>query len=612
MRLKEKRLMPAGGSQLLFEFDLPSLKPDPPFFPRFLPTPAPKPLTAAKAVALIPSWDDLTMPRRRTLCSAVRTLGRALGLPLDAITMDPEQLDRALEGVTGATARIRSNSLRTYKNSLSYVLRRLELLPSNRPELTAPWQALYDSIQDRSIRTGLRHFLVFVSSRGLLPDQVSPETVVAYHDHLLNQLLRRKPDKQARRVVRTWNDATDKVDGWPPTRLAMPIKTVRFTLPLDRYPSSLQAELQALTARLSGEDQVGLFTGDGPPTPLSPSTVKSRRYNIRQALGALVELGWDPAAITSLSMLVEEATFQAILDFYFQRARGQKTSQLGGIASALMIVARYHARLPQGRLSILRGYAKKAMPKRRTTMTEKNAGRLSRLDDLQTEARLVYLPKQLMNIARDFLSKGQRQHAGWTAAVAVAVKILLFCPMRSKNLVALRIGTNLARLGRDTDCITHFRVPRRDVKNKQAIEWPVHPDTSDFIQTYLKEFRPLLPYPDNAWLFPGRDQGDQHRDQVGLAQAISHAIHKHVGIAMNVHLFRGYAAKVLLEESPEATDDLRQLLGHTGLETTVAYYVHFRGKAIAKRFNKIVFAKYNWAARLLADPQRVPSAGRMA
>ncbi len=604
--------MPVGCSQLLLEFEPALLKPDPPLSQRFLPTFASEPLTAAKAVAIIPSWDDLTISRRRTLCSAVRTIGRALGLPLDAITMDPEQLIRTLESVAGATAGLQPNSLRTYKNSLSYVMRRLDLLPSNRPELTAPWQALYDSVQDRSIRTGLRHFLVFVSSRGLLPDQVSPETVVVYHDHLLNQLLRRKPDKHVRRVVRIWNDAIDEVGGWPPTRLAMPIKTVRFTLPLDRYPPSLQAELQALTARLSGEDQVGLFTGNGPPTALSPGTVKSRRYNIRQALGALVELGWDPAAITSLSMLVEEAAFQAILDFYFQRAHRQKTSQLGGIASALMIVARYHACLPEGQLNTLRAYAKRAMPKRRTTMTEQNAGRLSRLDDPQTEARLVYMPRHLMNIARGLLSKGLRQQAGWTAAVAVAVKILLFCPMRSKNLVALRIDTNLARFGRDTGCITHFRVPPKDVKNKQAIEWPVHPDTSDFIQTYLEEFRPLLPYAENVWLFPGRDQGDQPRDQVGLAQAISHAIHKHVGIAMNVHLFRGYAAKVLLEESPEATDDLRQLLGHTGLETTVAYYVHFRGKAIAKRFNTIVFAKYEWAARLLADPQRVPRGGRVA
>ncbi len=579
-----------------------------PFDPSRKPPPSPPlpsgALTAAMVVAIIDTWDDLPVPRRSTLRSAVRALGPALGLPLERILMDPIQLHPAMSGATAAMAGIRAGSFVTYKSSIRHILRRIELLPNNRPELTAVWQVLYDLLSDKFVRLGLGGFLVFVSERSLLPDQVSSNTLVAYRDYLLNQLRQQKPDKHVRRVARVWNAAIGNVPGWPGIRLALPAKCVRFTPPLTHYPVSFQADVQAFANRLSGENQKGLFTGDGPPTRLSPSTIQTRLKNVRQAAGALFMLGRDPASITSLSVLVEEEAFKAILDFYFERIGRKKTTHLGGIASALMIVAHYHCRLSPAQLAILRDYAKEARPKRRTMMTEKNASRLSRLDDPHTEAKLVCLPDQLMREARRFLKQGQSRQAGWTAAAAVAVKILLVCPMRSKNLVELEIDTNLVRFGHRTNRITHLRVPRHKVKNTQPIEWPIDAEISDVIQCYLTEFRPLLPYHDNAWLFPGRDRTDRHRDQIGFTQAISQAIRKHVGIEMNVHLFRAYAAKVLLEENPEAIEDLRQLLGHTGLETSIAYYVHFRGKAVARRFNATVFGKYRWAVRLLATQQR--------
>jgi integrase len=201
-------------------------------------------------------------------------------------------------------------------------------------------------------------------------------------------------------------------------------------------------------------------------------------------------------------------------------------------------------------------------------------------------------------------------HPNTAPSAAQAIALIDTWDDLSPNLVELRLDTGLQRLGPKGRRITHILVPTAQVKNHQRIDWPVPPSIADFMQVYLDEFRPLLPHHDNAWLFPHRDQPDQHRDQVGMCNAICHAIRKHVGIEMHVHLFRGYAAKTLMEENPGALDDLRLLLGHKGLEMAIKHYLHFRGKQVARRFNAIVFEKQRKAALLVAA--RRQKAGRTA
>lgn len=163
------------------------------------------PLTAADVVAIIPTWDDVSPKVRRTWRSAVRVLSPALGLPLEAIPMDPVHLNRAMKNVTAATARVSDASFRTYKNSIRQVLQRLGALPTDKPFLTPACQALLDALPDHFEQIGLRTFLGFASSRGLTPEQIDARTIVAYGEYLLTQVLRRRPDIQVRRIVRVWN-----------------------------------------------------------------------------------------------------------------------------------------------------------------------------------------------------------------------------------------------------------------------------------------------------------------------------------------------------------------------------------------------------------------------
>ena len=119
------------------------------------------------------------------------------------------------------------------------------------------------------------------------------------------------------------------------------------------------------------------------------------------------------------------------------------------------------------------------------------------------------------------------------------------------------------------------------------------------IDRYIREFRVHHRHADSVWLFPARDTADRPRARAGLASAISQAILRHVGIEMHVHLFRAYAAKVLLNECPGAVDDLRQLLGHKGLETTLAYYTHFRVKQVGQEHLDRMTSRQAAATRLI-------------
>ena len=137
-------------------------------------------------------------------------------------------------------------------------------------------------------------------------------------------------------------------------------------------------------------------------------------------------------------------------------------------------------------------------------------------------------------------------------------------------------------------------------KNEVLIEWPIGRETSAFLDRYIREFRPLLQHAGGDWLFPARNGADMGRRKGGLAVAMKHEIHRAIGVAMNVHLFRTFAGALILEDNPHAVEDLRLVLGHKGLEMALMYYARFNQGAAAKRLDAIVTGKRK-ETRLLAQ-----------
>jgi hypothetical protein len=61
-----------------------------------------------------------------------------------------------------------------------------------------------------------------------------------------------------------------------------------------------------------------------------------------------------------------------------------------------------------------------------------------------------------------------------------------------------------------------------------------------------------------------------------MSELVVGLVDEHVGIVINMHLFRAFAACIHLEFHPYALNDVRMLLGHATFDTTLQYYAYVR------------------------------------
>jgi integrase len=560
--------------------------------------------TAADAIRAVTTWTDLPERRRRDLRAALGVLERASGRPLDLIALEPEAVRDLLGRATAAALRISDGTLRTYRSGLLYILGRLGLIAQrSQPAEGLPpiWSDLLDRLPDRYWRMSLVGCARFCAARSVAPEEVDDAVLQAFAEHLRNSDIRITAWVRARRAGAAWNRAVDTIPGWPPQRIGdVQTRQRRYSLPFNEYPATLQEEIARFAARLGSvtpDGRSSLFTGDGPPVPLRPAAIGAHLAALRLALAALVHSGTVPERVTSLAFLVEHR--RTALDWHFMRAGKRPTHTTSAIASVLNIIAKYEIRLTGEALRVVLADLRRAHPPKQREMTGKNANRLRELEDPAREAALLHLPARLMPIDAKLRDDGMHNagsatrtsREAWLASIAVAIEILLHCPLRLTNLTGLRIGVHLRFSEGRVRRPTHIVVEPDEVKNGTRIEWPLERAIADLIARYISVFRPLIARPGSDWLFPSRDHSDRPRDKTTFSTAITDTIHEHVGVPMNPHLFRAFAGALILAENPHAIDDLRAVLGHRGFETALIHYRAVSARGAAQRLNGIVAGK---------------------
>ncbi len=156
-------------------------------------------------------------------------------------------------------------------------------------------------------------------------------------------------------------------------------------------------------------------------------------------------------------------------------------------------------------------------------------------------------------------------------------------PTRIRNLSELRLGQNLKAHDTRGGRITHMVLAAHETKNRNDCTWAVEPDLADFIAHYLKRHRPALAPMGGDWLFPSGPTKSGPLTAERLGGAIKEIIAEEVGAVMNPHLFRAFTARLVLETSPGALEDVRQLLGDKSLQTVLAHYALIEPAAAARR-----------------------------
>jgi len=406
-----------------------------------------------------------------------------------------------------------------------------------------------------------------------------------------------------------------------------------YSPPLEAYRASFREDAESFLAHLACTDEREIFPDDVavPRTksprsrrrPLSRRTVETRRAQIRWAAAALVETGHPPESLRTLRDLVQPVgRVRDILVFHRRRAlerRGidagaaeakrldVRTTHLAGIADVLRQIAVYHFKdspegpLPEADVARITAWANSVAPEARVTMTDKNMRRLRALVEPRTYALLLHYPRALMKRAAAVQAGGPDREpnpraAALLAMYAVALEILTVCPLRRDNLAGLRLDRHLRR-ARPGGLISDIHLAAAEVKNAEAVHWPLAPGSARLVEEYLRKHRPHLAEAGNPFLFPGR--GQRGRGAQDLAIGLTKLVEREIGVEFNLHLMRHFAVLLYLRAHPGQYEVVRRILGHRKVETTKTFYAGLEGAAAAGLHQAVVCDERR-ATRLLA------------
>jgi integrase len=540
------------------------------------------PVTLADVVAHVLARVDLPLHRRQDLASAVRAVCRSIGKPPGQVAADPVGLGRSIALLTPADTGVSPGRLRNIK---SLVGKTLELagvttVPRrSRQPLSAAWTELLEQLVDPEARYGLSRFARSCSGRGIEPSQVDDTVANQFGDALATESLVTRPKQMHRTTCITWNQAVDTIPDWPQRTLEVPERRRIYAVPLSTFPASFGADLDAFLANCAGED----LLDDDAAHPASPATIGSRRKQLLAIAAALVQTGRDPQTVRALDDLVEVGAAKTALKFFLARKQNQKTGHLHNLARVLVTVARHWVEVEPDHLAELQKLRKRVDPGK-TGLTAKNRARLRQFDDQQHIEALVRLPQRVFQDVR------KRDRGGVADAVkirdALALALLLVAPIRIKNLAGLDLERHLVRTRPGRNGIVHLVIPAREVKNKNDLEFELPAEVVELLDIYVERYRPRLVSVPSPWLFPALDGGP--KAAAALGAQITKMVKAQAGLALNPHLVRHLAAKLILDDSPGAYETVRQLLRHKSLETTVRFYCGAEEKTAFRQYDGIL------------------------
>ena len=529
---------------------------------------------------------DLSEGRKRDLISGLRRVARALGRAPQEVPADTRWLQPRLAAVApaalGLTAKSWQNALSDARSAMGHVgivkrrNRRLD-------ELAPAWQDLWTSVrasQDRSITAALYRFVHFLNTAGVAPDRVTQADAEAYLVALEADEISKSPQGAWRAAINNWNLAQDRIAGWPMIRLSLPRRQVVHKLPDDALSPEFLDDLAALMRRMAAPDP---FAETGPSRPLRPNTLFQYERQIKRFASILVTDGVPARDIPTVAALCDPRMAERGLRVMVAR-RGNRTGKL--IAETAALLRNLATKLDLGadvRKRLVGLAAKVAVPAQKG-MTEKNSTRLRVLQDEKVLRRLLDLPEVLFDRA---MKKGTPYAAALAREEALAIALLLACPVRISNIAGIHIEQHLQRPG---DGRVFLVLAGEEVKNALPIEFELPDDVRRMITRHLASRSPLLCPPGTPWLFPLRN-GSGPMDGNVLSSRLRKRIRKEIGVVMNAHLFRHLAAMIWLDANPGAYEAARRLLGHSELSHTINLYSGLEARSAMQAYGRVLAEK---------------------
>ncbi len=528
---------------------------------------------------------ELDPCRRREMCSALRTVCRALGADPGSVPAEPRHLRVRLAKATAAAAGVSTGRWSNVRSLSLKALKRagINSMPGRPREPHAPaWEGLRAGLPDRHFQSGLSRFMSYCTKRGIMPDDVSADTFAQFGAAVEGSLVR-DPGAVYRDSCKLWNRAAESVPGWPELRAEVPVRRRDFAVGVDAFSASFREDLERFLSKGAEPD---VFS-DSYSKPVRPLTLRNRRQNIMMAATALVQSGFPAAQVTRLDVLVDFANAKAALRFLYGRAGGKTTGHIYQIATLLKTIARHHVHSGEEALAPLHDLCRALKPKA-NGLTDKNKTFLRQFADLNKLVALLTLPQRVVAATERRDADRRREAVGVELAVAVAIELVI--PIRADNLAGLRLDGHIHRVGDKA----YLTIPAEETKNLNAIEAELPRWVVRLLDLYLEHYRARLAPTPSPWLFPGEAGG--RRRAGGFGAQISAFIAKEAGVTMTPHQFRHLAAKLYLDRHPDGFETVRRLLAHKSIETTMRFYRELESVLATKRYGEFV-------EQLLADAQ---------
>ena len=595
-------------------------------------SPTPRGLTEAEAVARIKTWDTFDEPYRAKLCASVEmsfAIQAAVVAPDHGpILFSVEALNHTLwekaPAFFGIHSRYDFNSL---IRNLRTVATHLGLL-APKPPMTPACKALYDALRSTERKKSLRSFMDFLSLYVIDPATVDQATLNLFETWMWSNDLRKDIGKVVRAIASGWNWARDHIPDWPQVTLSRANMRDHYTLPIDLYPVEFQTDVKNLLTKRAADPRKDMFKegadlrifAEAPASPRSyprqarPSTIANLEHRILAAAAALHLSGVPLDQFTSLRILVypiENA--RKIAEFHHERRLKHEAGErfetrpsgLIGILETLRQIAKFHCGLPDAHVEQIRSWKAAATPRSQGAMTQKNRERTRALLQPENYARMLHLPRLLEKRARLIWDKAIAEaRAANPAAVvappkeavrlmmyAVALEILLFCPLRRHNIVTLDMSEDLIRSGPQRR-VVRLIIGGGKTKTGDTYEWDVADSVADIIARWERDYRPVIAAPGNPYLFPGTEQGKgqgmQPRNESEFGNYLGELVEREIGCEFNMHVARHFAVARYLRAHPGQYAVVSRLLGHKSIQTTINFYSDLEANAAAKVFNRDV------------------------
>ena len=525
---------------------------------------------------------------RAQVRSAMKTVGKVLGLQLALIPADPVKLGPLLRAATPASAGVKPRNWTQVKSRTLGALRSCGVaIPASRATspLSAEWATLMASLPNRQLQTGLSRILHFLSRTGVTPSAVGPGAYAAFKVELEGSSAISNPAQCVRRTAKLWNEAKATTPGWPDVTLPVESDARRYSLEWCAFPPSFVGDVDAFVSAKANTDP--LADGPGYVRATRSATAEGRRGALRLLGSALVHSGAVRIdQLTSLSLLLEIEHVRAALRHMREvRADGKITPAHLNHVWLLRTIALHWVKDADKAeaLKLLLTNLKKHMGETTAPgMTVKNRERLRQFDLPTNVDALLALPNRTLRAVR------VKPEPTYTDSVrimyALQIGMLTFVPIRSKNLNELKLRTNLIDVGQGSKRSVRIHLPAAITKTYQDFEAPLPERLFELLDSWLKVHRQRVCPFESDLLFPN-PQGEQ-RSREALALKLTRFVERETGLVINLHLFRHIAAKLYLDNDPNGVEVVRQLLGHSSIRTTLRVYAELRTDPAFKRLEQ--------------------------